>query len=359
MHRRSILTSTGLASVLAAGIAPAVHAQASVRWRLASSFPATQEALFGAATLFAQKVRQLSDGRFEIQVHPAGDLVPAAGVIDALQRGVLEAVHTAAHLFCGLDETFALGGAIPFGLNSRQMTAWSFEGQGSRLMNEFYARYNIIHFPCGNTGARLGGWLRRPVATVRDLKGLRFSIDGLAAQVLARLGGVPSRLTGPQACQALSEGRLDAVESFSPHEDLKLGLHKGASVCHVPGWWEGGRQLGLFIQRRAFDRLSLEHRAIVQAASAHAHLETQACSDVINAIALKQLVAGGACLRPFPNDVMTEAFLQAKDLYHQLSARNPSWRKVYADYSRFRADQNLWFRFGEARFDSFMQAQSL
>lgn len=359
MHRRSILQAAGLASVLASGAAPAVHAQARVRWRLASGFDASHETRHGAAVLFAQKVRQLSGGRFDIQVHPVGVLAPAAGVLDAVQGGILEAAHTAPHLFVGKDEAFALGGAIPFGLNSRQMSAWIFEGRGLSLMREFYALYDIVQFPCGNTGAHMGGWTRQPLGSVRDLKGLRWCIGGLAAQVMARLGGVTVGLASSQVCQAFRSGRLDGAESVSPHDDLQLGLHKAAPFCHYPGWWEGGQQLDLLINRRAFERLSPANQAIVEAASTQAHLETQALNDVRKPAALRQLVAGGARLRPFPNDLLSEAFLHAMALYDELSGRNPHWRKVYADYSRFRSDQNLWFRFSEARFDSFMQAQTL
>lgn len=360
MLRRSILQTSGLASLLAAGVAPAVHAQASVRWRLASSYPVSQACHYGAAGLFARKVRQLSGGRFDISVHPAGELLPAARVLDAVRHGAVEAAHAAPHHFADRDAAFALGGAIPFGLNSRQMTAWTFEGQGLRLMREIYAAYNIIHFPCGNTGASMGVWTRQPIATVHDLRGLRIHVGpGLASRVLERLGAVACCLPVAQVIAGLDKGRIDAAESIGPLEDRRQGVHRRAPHGLYPGWWEGGQQLDLLIHRQAFQRLSSEQQAIVQAASAHAHAETQARHDHESPLALRQLVAEGARLRPFPNDLMTEAFLQAMALYDDLSARNPGWRKVYADYARFRADQNLWFRFSEARFDGFMQDQAL
>lgn len=359
MHRRSILKTAGLAGVLATGLSPAVHAQAAIRWRLTSSVDHSRATSYGAAHLFAQRVRQLSGGRFDIVVHPAGERVPALGVVDAVQRGHVEAAHIAPPLLSSIDETFALGGAIPFGLNSRQMSAWTFEGRGLKLMREFYARYDILHFPCGNTGAQKLAWMRQPITNVRDLKGLKFRMDGLAGRVLERLGAIPHELPAVETCQALAKGRLDGAQWVGPHEDLKLGLGKVAPYCYYPGGWEGGLQLDLYINRHVFDRLSLEHQAIVEAASAYAHVQTQARHDVKNAAALQQLVAQGVRLHPFPNDVMTEAFVHAMSLYEELSARNPCWRKVYADYARFSADQNLCLRFSEARFNSFMQAQKL
>jgi len=359
MDRRSLIKSSGIAAVLATGSAPAVHAQPAVRWRLASSFPKSLDTIHGAAEVFARKVRQLSGGRFQVTVHAAGELMPAFGVVDGVQRGTVEAAHTAPYYFFDKDETFAIGGAIPFGLNSRQMSAWTYEGNGLKLMREFYAQYDIISFPCGNTGAQMGGWMRTEIRSADDLRGLKFRIGGFAGMVLERLGGLPQNIPGGEIYQALEKGTIDAAEWIGPYDDLKLGFNKVAPYYYYPGWWEGGLQLDLYVNRRAYDALSPEYRAFVEMASTFAHVETQAKYDVKNPGALKQLVGAGARLRPFPADLMTEAFRQSMKLYDELSARNANWRKVYADYRRFRSDQNLWFRFTEATFDRFMQSQKL
>ena len=168
MDRRSLIKQTGIAGVLAAGVAPAVHAQAAIRWRLASSFPKALDTIFGAADTFTKKVNEMSGGKFVITVHPGGELMPAFGVVDGVQNGTVEMTHTAPYYFFGKDETFALGCAVPFGLNSRQMSAWMYQGNGMKLMREFYANYNIVNFPMGNTGAQMGGWYRKEIKTVAD-----------------------------------------------------------------------------------------------------------------------------------------------------------------------------------------------
>ena len=96
MDRRSVIKSTGIAGVLAAGIAPAVHAQAAIRWRLASSFPKSLDTIFGAAEVFSDRVKAMSGGKFEVSVHAAGELMPAFGVVDGVQQGTVEAAHTGA-----------------------------------------------------------------------------------------------------------------------------------------------------------------------------------------------------------------------------------------------------------------------
>ncbi len=360
MERRSFVHSAGLAGILATGVAPAVvHAQANMRWRLTSGFPKTLDTIFGAADTFAKKVGELSGGKFQITTHAAGELVPMPGLVDAVQAGTVEMGHTAPYYYFGKNDAFALGCAIPFGLNSRQMTAWMYDGNGLKLMREFYSGYNIISFPMGNTGAQMGGWYRKEIKTVEDMKGLKFRVGGFAGKVTGRLGAVSQNIPGGEIYQALEKGTIDAAEWVGPYDDQKLGLNKVAPIYHFPGWWEGGPQLDLFVNTKAYAGLSAEYKAIIECAAAYAHTEMQAKYDARNPAALKSLVAGGARLVPFPNPVLAAAFKESMALYSEVSASNPAFKNIYDDYASFRREANLWFRFTEARFDSFMQQQRL
>lgn len=359
MDRRSLIKHAGIAGVVAAGVAPAVHAQAAVRWRLASSFPKALDTIYGAAEIFAESVGKMSGGRFQISVHAAGELVPPFGVVDAVQQGTVEVSHTAPYYFFGKDDTFAMGTAIPFGLNSRQLTSWYYDGNGLKLFREFYDRYNIVNFPGGNTGAQMGGWFRKEIKGVNDFKGLKFRVGGFAGKVLTRMGVVPQAIPGGEIYQALERGTIDACEWVGPYDDEKLGFQRVAPFYYYPGWWEGGAQLDFYINKAAFNGLSAENKAIVEAAASHAHTTMQAMYDNRNPAALKRLVASGTKVRPFPKATMDEAYKQAMQLYTQLSDTNPSWKKIYTDYSNFRREANLWFRFTEARFDSYMQSVRL
>ncbi|MBB2486376.1 TRAP transporter substrate-binding protein [Mitsuaria sp. WAJ17] len=360
MERRSFVKQAGLAGVLAAASAPAiVHAQANIRWRLASSFPKSLDTIFGAADVFAKKVSEMTGGKFQISVHAGGELMPPFGVVDGVQNGTVEMAHTAPYYFFGKDETFALGCAIPFGLNSRQMSAWMVEGNGLKLMREFYRNYNIINFLGGNTGAQMGGWYRKEIKSVADIKGMKMRIGGFAGRVLERMGGVPQNIPGGEIYSALEKGTIDAAEWVGPYDDQKLGFNKVAPNYYYPGWWEGGPQLDFYINTKAYDGLSAEYKAIVECAAAQAHIDMQAKYDAKNPQALKSLVGSGTKLFKFPRDVMDLAFKESMAIYSELSAKNPNWKKVYEDLSAFRRDQNLWFRFAEAGFDDFMQAQKL
>jgi TRAP-type mannitol/chloroaromatic compound transport system substrate-binding protein len=356
MDRRSLVKGAGVA-VLTGVAAPAVHAQQTVRWRLAHSFPKSLDTIFGTAETFAKLVSDLSGGKFAIQVFAAGELLPAFSVLDGVQNGTVECTHTASNFFAGKDETFAMNG-IPFSLNSRQMSAWMYDGNGMRLMREFYRTYDVINFPMGNTGAQMGGWYRKEIKSVEDMKGLKLRVSGLiAGKVYQRLGVVPQSIPGGDIYPALERGTIDAVEFSGPFDDQKLGFYKVAPNYYYPGWHDGSPQLDLFVGVKAYEALPAEYKAMLEAAASHCHVLMQAKYDARNPPALRQLVAQGAKLARFPPDVITAGYREALALYSEISAQNPNWKKVYDDYAQFRADQNLWFSIAEASMDGFTQAQ--
>ncbi len=360
MDRRSLIKNAGIAGVLAAGVAPAVHAQAAIRWRLASSFPKSLDTIYGGAEVFAKAVRAMSGGKFEISVHAGGELMPPFGVVDGVQNGTVEMCHSVPYYFYGKNQAFALGSAIPFGLNARQMNAWMMHGNGRKLMNEFYAGYNMVSFAGGNTGTQMGGWFRKEIKTIADLKGLKMRLGGaLVGEVMAKLGTVPQSIPGGEIYQALEKGTIDAAEWVGPYDDQKLGFNKVAQFYYYPGWWEGGPEVDFFINRKALDALSAENKAIIEAASALASTDMLAKYDAYNPIALKQLAAAKTKVLPFTQAVLDASFKAAMAVFAENDAKSPEWKKIYADMRAFQRDQVLWFRFAESRFDSFMAAQKL
>jgi TRAP-type mannitol/chloroaromatic compound transport system substrate-binding protein len=361
MDRRSVIKNAGIAGVMAAGVAPAVHAQqgANVRWRMAASWPKSLDTIYGACEDIAAKVKEMSGGKFIISTHAGGELMPALGIVDGVKAGTVECGHTAPYYYFGKDETFGLGCATPFQLNSRQMTAWMYQGNGLKLMREFYKGYNLVNFPAGNTGAQMGGWFRKEIKSVADLKGLKFRVGGFAGKVITRMGGVPTSIPGGEIYQSLEKGTIDAAEWIGPYDDQKLGFNKVAPYYYYPGWWEGGPQLDLFVNDKAFAALSAENKAILECACAYAHTNMQAKYDAKNPGALKQLVGAGTKVLPFPAELMNTAFKESMALYSELRQSNPNFKKVYDDMDAFRRDQNLWFRFTEGTFDRFMQSQKL
>lgn len=360
MERRSFLKNAGLAGVLAAGSAPAiVSAQSQIRWRLTSSFPKSLDTIYGGAEVFAKMVSDATGGKFQISVHAPGELVPAFGVVDAVQQGTVECGHTCGYYYFGKDETFAIDTAIPFGMNSRSLTAWMYDGNGMKLLREFFAGYNIVNFPMGNTGAQMGGWYRKEIKSAADVNGLKIRLGGFAGRIIAKMGGLPQNIPGSELYQALERGTIDALEWVGPYDDQKLGFHKVAPYYYYPGWWEGGAQVSLYINTKQWSSLTPEYQAIVTAAASHAHVNMQAMYDSRNPGALKKLIAEGAKVSRFPKDVMDAAFKARNEVYGDLGQTNANWKKVYGDYARFMAEQYQWVPLADGSYDQYMASQKI
>ena len=355
MDRRSLITHAGIAGVLAAGVAPAVHAQAAVRWRMASSFPRSLDTIFGSAEMMSKTVKALSGGKFEISVHPAGELMPAFGVVDALQGDNIEMAQTAAYYFTGKDPVFAFSCAVPFGLTARQNIAWKEYGNGRKLLDDFFSKYNFRTASAGNTGTQMGGWYRKEIKTAADLKGLKMRMGGgVFGEGMTKLGVIAQNLPAGDIYQALEKGTLDAAEFVGPYDDAKLGFNKVAPYYYYPGWWEGGADLEFFINVKKFNALSDENKAILNAAMAVAATDMTAKYDAYNPIALKKLVAEKTQLRAFPKPVIDAGFEACMEVFAEHEAKSPEFKKIHQDMRSFQRDQILWNRFSEFPFNQYM-----
>jgi TRAP-type mannitol/chloroaromatic compound transport system substrate-binding protein len=355
MRRRQFLQGAAAGLAVAPGAAPAfAQSQPRLRWRMASSFPKSLDTLFGSAEQIASRVSHMTDGRFEIRVFAAGEIVPALQVLDAVQNATVECGQTAGYYYIGKNPAFAFDTALPFGLNARQQNAWMYYGGGLELMRELYRQYSIINFPGGNTGAQMAGWYRREIKSVADLKGLKFRIGGLGGQVLARLGVVAQQIPGPDIYPALERGTIDAAEWVGPYDDEKLGFHKVARYYYYPGWWEGSAQLSICVNLKLWRSLPKSYQEALETACAEANSLMLARYDAGNTAALRRLVAGGAQLRAFPRPVMEACYKAAHEVYEELAAKSPDFRKIYASWLKFRGEQYLWFRVAENTFDNFV-----
>jgi len=364
LDRRSFVTKAGLGAVAAAAATTSTQAVAqapaagapTVSWRLTSSFPKSLDTIFGASEVIAKRVAAATGGKFQIKVFAAGEIVPGLQALDAVQNGTVECCHTAPYYYFGKDPTFAFSTAIPFGLNARQQNAWMYHGGGLQLMREHFKEYNCVNFPAGNTGTQMGGWYRKEIKTVADLKGLKFRIAGLAGQVLSKLGVVPQQIAGGDIYPSLEKGTLDAAEWVGPYDDEKLGFYKVAKYYYYPGWWEGGPELDLLVNIKALEALPPEYRAILEAACYEANADMLAKYDAANPAALKRLIGNGVKLLPFSNEVMAACYKAAEEVYADIASKNAKFKKVFDSWKAFRDEQVQWFSIAENRFDNFMVA---
>ncbi|OHC62852.1 MAG: ABC transporter substrate-binding protein [Rhodocyclales bacterium GWA2_65_20] len=356
MERRKFLQGAGMAGILAAGAAPAVGAVApAVKWRLTSSFPKSLDTLYGAAETLSRRLAAMTGGRFQVQVFAPGEVAPGGQALDVTQNGTVECCHTASYYYVGKDKAFAFGTSIPFGMNARQMNAWIYYGGGQKLLDEFYAAYNVVSFAGGNTGVQMGGWFRKEIRTLADCKGVKMRIAGLGGTVFSALGMVTQQISGPDIYPALEKGAIDAAEWVGPYDDEKLGFHKVAKNYYFPGWWEPGPALHFLVNKAAWARLPAEYQAAFAAAAHEANATMMAEYDHKNPVALRSLVQQGVKLKSYSAEIMEAAYKAAVQLYSDEAARNPAFKKIYGAYLKYQKTQNQWFGIAELRMDSFLQ----
>ncbi|HXW28914.1 MAG TPA: ABC transporter substrate-binding protein [Xanthobacteraceae bacterium] len=354
MKRREILTS-GLGLAAAAVARPAIaQSTPELRWRLSSSFPPSLEIIYGAAEVFTKAVAEASDSKFQIQLLPPGEAAEPLQAADAVTGGSVEMCQTASYYYVGKDPTFALATGVPFGPNSRMQNAWMYFGGGIDLMNEFYSKYNIYALPAGNTGCQMGGWFRKELKFPNELNGLKMRIGGFAGRVMQKLGVVPCQFSGSEIYAALEKGALDAAAWVSPYDDEKLGLGTVAPYYFYPAWWSGGAMLHNFINLEKWHSLTPAYQALLQSASEKTNVWMQAKYDAENPAALKRLVGGNVRLKPFPPLILDACLKTSFELYNQLSANNPGFKKVWDSILAFRNDQYLWWQLAEYSYDTYL-----
>src|SRR6266705_1627153 len=331
MKRREFLKNAGLGAAAGAGLVTAAQARAQqtpgltgLQWRLAASWPKSLDTLYGGAELVAKRVGEITDGKFQIRAFAAGEIVPALQVLDAVQAGTVELGHTATYYYFGKDPTFALGTAVCFGMNTRQNNAWWYFGGGSEAMAPLFKEYGCVALLSGNTGCQMGGWFRKEIKSVADLKGLKFRIGGMAGLVLA-----------------------------------KLGVNKVAKNYYYPGFWEGGPMLMTLVNEKKWNELPKPYQAALTAACGEVNAWMPAKYDEQNPQALRRLIASGTSLRPFPRSVMEAAEKASYELYGELKAKSKHWATVYPQWKKFRDEQFLWFRVAESTYDNYSFASKL
>ncbi|MBQ0822306.1 TRAP transporter substrate-binding protein [Microvirga terrae] len=355
MKRRQFLQAATVGAAATAVAAPAI-AQSSpeIKWRLQSGFPKSLDTIFGAAEVIAKYVSEATDGKFQIQPFAAGEIVPQPQIADAVGNGTVELGHTCSYYYFGKDPTFALGTAAPFGLNARQMNAWLYQGGGNDLLNEFYAKHNLYGMPAGNTGVQMGGWYRKEIKTVDDLKGLKIRIAGIAGMVMQKLGAVPQQIPGGDIYPSLERGTIDAAEWVGPYDDEKLGFSKVAPYYYYPGFWEGGPAIHLFVNQGKWKELPKSYQAILTTAAAYANNDMLAKYDARNPAALRRLLGAGTQLRPFSQEILEAAYKATNEVFDEVSAKNADFKKVVDAVKGFRNEEYLWFQVAEYAYDTFM-----
>ncbi|MCI2430382.1 TRAP transporter substrate-binding protein [Candidatus Acetothermia bacterium] len=348
MKRRRFLRGLGLGAVVG-GALPAAVAKAQAtqfRWRMVTSWPPGFPILQEGAERFAKRVDEVSQGRLKIEVFAGGVLVPALGGFDAIRGGTVEAGSSASYYWAGQVPAAQFFTAVPYGLTVEDMQAWLYGAGGLELWNEVYAKIGLYAIPMLNTGVQMGGWFKREIKTVDDLKGLKMRIPGLGGKVMAKLGVAVTLLPGAEIVPALERGTIDAAEWVGPAHDLVFGFPKVAKFYYYPGWHEPGAQAELMLNKRAWEALPKELQGIVHAVASEINIWSYAQFERQNAEALAKIKKDFPDVKvlQFPDALLREFRKQTGVVLGEEAAadRTGDFKRVYDAYLKFRSDQNDW-----------------
>lgn len=354
MKRRDFVTGIGGAAALAACAGETEQAgtraesQQRFRWNLVTTWPPNFPGLGTGVNTLARYIDELSNGRLQITVYGAGELVPAFEVFDAVSQGSAEMGHGAAYYWRGKTEAAQFFCTIPFGMNAHEVSGWLYHGGGLELWREVYAPFDLVPIPAGNTGVQTGGWFNKRIDGMEDLRGLRIRIPGLGGEVLSRVGATPITIPGSEVFTSLQTGAIDAAEWVGPYNDVAMGLHQAARYYYYPGWHEPGPALECIVNREAWEQLPDDLKAIVRVACQAAGLDMVSEFMARNASALSQLEADPSVeVLSLPRDVLAGLKAATLEVVGELAAADPVVARVWDSYRTFLEESEAWQRISE------------
>lgn len=314
----------------------AADTQRIYRWKMITTWPKNLPALGTAPERLAEQVRIMSNGRLDIRVYGAGELVGAFEVFDAVSQGTAEMGHGAAYYWRGKMPVAAMFSTVPFGMNAQEMNGWLQYGGGMALWRELYEPFGILPMAAGNSGVQMAGWFNKEINSVRDLEGLKMRIPGMGGEVLQRAGGVPVSLPGGEIFTALQTGMIDATEWVGPYNDLALGLHTVARYYYYPGWHEPGPTMEALINKRAWESLPPDLQAILEAATRMINDDMLSEFTARNTTALKTLVEEhNVQVRRLPDDVLDRLRELSADVVAESAGTGELAERIHASYTAF------------------------
>ena len=342
--RTAALFTTGLAAA-ATLAAPAIATAQTMKWRMITSWPKRLPGPGMSAERVADRIRTLSNGRLDIQVSAAGEVVPAFGVLEAVGNGVAEMGHTASFYWQGKMAAASFFTTVPFGLTPAEHVAWIEAGGGQALWDDLYRPFGVKPFMGGNTGVCMGGWFRRELKSLTDLRGLKLRSLGLGGEVYRRLGATPQTTPPAEILPSLQSGVIDGAEFVGPGTDIALGLYRVAPFYYYPGFNKPNGTGECLVALKAWDALPADLKAIVAHACATEANYALAEMERLNAQALAVLIGDhGVKLTAFPDDVVAAARKEADGVLGELSGRDAASAKVHASYADFRTRVAQWSR---------------
>lgn len=329
---------------------PAIKTGKTYEWKMVTAWPPQFPILGEYAENLAKWIEQMSSGRIKIQVYGGGELVPALEVFDAVSQGVSEMGHSAAYYWAGKSPASQFFASVPFGMNTRQMNAWLYDGGGLELWKELYAQFNLIPFPTGNTGGQMGGWFNKRIDSIDDLNGLKIRMPGLGGKVITKAGATSVLSPGGELYTNLERGVIDALEWICPYHDYLMGFHKIADYYYYPGWHEPTATLELMVNRFAYEELENDLKEIIRIAAAASNQMMLSAFEAKNAEYYIKMKNENVNFVPYPQEVLNRLQLYTKEVINEIISDDLMSKKIYKSYQKFHQMINGWSTISERNY---------
>lgn len=376
MKRRNFLTSAAVVGGVAAAsavaykygkqagtepgvsqtAAPAIS-QGIKHLKMVTTWPKNFPGLGTGAERLAERITTMSDGKLQVKVYAAGELVPAFQCFDAVSSGQAEMSHSASYYWQGKSPAFNFFTAVPYGFNSSEHAAWMLWGGGLDLYTELCDNFNIVPFMGASTGEQMGGWFRKQMNSLDDFKGLKFRMPGLGGEVLRKLGATVVNLPGGEIFPALQAGTIDGTEWVGPWHDLAFGFYKVTKYYYWPGFHEPGTTGEVLVNKQVWSGLSKHEQEIIRVAVQAEGTISSAEFQYRNSDALDVLVnKHNVELRNFSDEILIQLGKASAEVVSEISDQDAFTRKVYQSFMKQRKNAIGWSKLSE---QAYMNARSL
>jgi TRAP-type mannitol/chloroaromatic compound transport system substrate-binding protein len=267
IRRREMLLGATAAVAASGGLPAPAMAQGIKELKMVTSWPKNSPGGGTSAERLAHSIMAMSDGRLKVTVYPAGSLVRALEVLDAVSADAAEMCFTDEAYFQDKSPALNFFAAVPYGMTADELCSWILFGGGQALWDEVDGQFNVKPLMGSNSGVQMGGWFTKEINSPEDYKGLRYRMTELGAEVLRRMGATVVTLPVDEIVTALKSGAIDAAEWIGPWPDISLGLDKAASHYYYPGFHEPGTNRTLGINKTLWDGLTPSERGIIETAA--------------------------------------------------------------------------------------------
>ncbi|RXJ86880.1 TRAP transporter substrate-binding protein [Arcobacter sp. CECT 8985] len=313
------------------------------RLKMATTWGKTASPLIDIAKEAASLAQTMSNGELKIRVDSANKHKAPFDVLDMVKAGQYDIGHSASYYWKGKDINTLPFTSMPFGMTAPEQYAWFYYGGGLELMQKAYKRHKVLSFPGGNTGVQMGGWFKKQINSLSDLKGLKMRIPGFAGEIMAKVGVLVTNVAPGELYTSLERGNIDALEWVGPSMDIKMGFHRVAKYYYT-GWHEPASEMQFIVNKRTYNKLPKRLQKVLVLAFKLAAYDMYIKNYDLNAKAWEKMKKQYPQIKvkSFPKDVMQALKKANNELRAKMAAKSPILKEVFKSQEEYMKIARDW-----------------